>query len=67
MPRMACNQFRSESCITSALASEADNTCLMKVPPTFGSAPGGLMLSDITFTGNSEQPDPSWWDCDYGD
>jgi hypothetical protein len=64
---MACNQFRSESCIASAVVSEAANACLVKAPPTFGSAPGDLLHSDITFTGNSEEPDPSWWDCDYGD
>jgi hypothetical protein len=63
---MACNQFRSESCITSAVASDVDNTCLTKAP-TFGSAPGDLIHSAVTFTGNSEEPDSSWWDCDYGD
>lgn len=57
---MACIKFRSESCITSAVAIEADDTFLIKAHPTFGSAPGDLMHSDVTFTGNSEEPDPSW-------
>jgi len=56
MPTVACNQFRSESCI----ACEAGDVCLVQTPAEFSSAPGDMVHHGDNSPYNNEESD---WSC----